>query len=296
MESCRTGGNPVGQESNVNILWFDIFMASHTAKQDNGSDRSCAVWLLCHSSLESISWSLSKLRPIYLTKSDNSSFSFHPRKESRDPEEKTPVSPGHRPFLGVIWRESLFKVQCEVVSLSRDFMLGFQGSTLCFYSRSSSLQSENQHELSALHINRDHALWTFGLGKYNIRWNFLPVVILTHIKLLQNSEYSPPSRIVISLPCKGRGNSKAARVPLTWSHPKLDRWWPKVVRFKYFIEELPLGIYFLPQYSYFFTHITGIYLTGLWLPTHMHSSRDFCTGNIPHNFVLLFFKEIKASR
>lgn len=174
-------------------------------------------------------------------------------------------------------------------------MLGFQGSTLCFYSRSSSLQSENQHELSALHTNRDHALWTFGLGKYNIRWNFLPVVILTHTKLLQNSEYSPPSRIVISLPCKGRGNSKAARVPLTWSHPKLDRWWPKVVRFKYFIEELPLGIYFLPQYSYFFTHITGIYLTGLWLPTHMHSSRDFCTGNIPHNFVLLFLKENKAS-
>lgn len=98
MESCRTGGNPVGQESNVNILWFDIFMASHTEKQDNGSDRSFAVWLLCHSSLESISWmglSLSKLRPIYLTKSDNSSFSFHPRKESKDPEEKTPVSPGH---------------------------------------------------------------------------------------------------------------------------------------------------------------------------------------------------------
>lgn len=83
MESCRTGGNPVGQESNVNILWLDIFMASHTEKQDNGSDRSCAVWLLCHSSLESISWmgiSLSKLRPIYLTKSDNSSFSFHPEK------------------------------------------------------------------------------------------------------------------------------------------------------------------------------------------------------------------------
>lgn len=177
MESCRTGGNPVGQESNVNILWFDIFMASHTAKQDNGSDRSCAVWLLCHSSLESISWGLSKLRPIYLTKSDNSSFSFHPRKESRDPEEKTPVSPGHRSLVqsgGSLYSKFSVKLSpCPEPSC-----LGFRAARS--YSPSSSLQSENQHELSALHTNRDHALWTFGLGKYNIRWNFPPVVILTH--------------------------------------------------------------------------------------------------------------------
>lgn len=172
--------------------------------------------------------------------------------------------------------------------------LGFR--TACSHSRSSSLQSENQRELSALHTNGDHALWTFGLGKYNIRWNFPPVVLLTHTKLLQNLEYSPPSRIFTSLPCKGRGNSKAARGHLTWSHPKLDRWWPKVVRFKYLVLRTTFGEYtFYHNIHIFFTHITGIYLTGLWLPTHTHSSRECCTGNISHNFVLLFLKKNKAS-
>lgn len=74
-------------------------------------------------------------------------------------------------------------------------------------------------------------------------WNFPPVDLLTHIKLLQNSEYSPPCHIFTSIPCKGRGDSKAARGHLTWSHPKLDRWRPKVVRFKYFIFKTTFGEY-----------------------------------------------------
>lgn len=57
------------------------------------------TWLcdLCHFSLEGISLiglSLSVLRPVYLEKSNKSSFSFHLRKESKDSEEKALVSPG----------------------------------------------------------------------------------------------------------------------------------------------------------------------------------------------------------
>lgn len=77
-------------------------MASLIEKQDSGSNRSFAVWLLSHFSLESISLmglSLSELRLIYLAKSDSSSSSFHPRKESNDAEEETPVSPGHRSLV-----------------------------------------------------------------------------------------------------------------------------------------------------------------------------------------------------